>query len=190
MLTNNINSSIEALISPSLLPDTVTCSSTYITIDRASKDFIYPPSDTPNLLLNLLTTEPVTIIPAPDNATSRIIASSIYIRNNSTTVPTTVTIRYKITEPAVAYFGIVTIELPEESTLCYEPETGFKIITKSGGLTLDKSYVGLGNVDNTSDLNKPVSIATAAALAAAATRQRRGSEGQCCHWRAGLCPIA
>lgn len=164
MLTNNINSSIEAFINPSLLPGTVTCSSTYITIDRASKDFIYPPSDTPNLLLNLLTTEPVTIIPAPDNATSRIVASSIYIRNSSTTLPTTVTIRYKITEPAAA-FGIVTIELPEESTLCYEPETGFKIITKSGGLTLNKSYVGLGNVDNTSDLNKPVSTATAAALA-------------------------
>ena len=35
---------------------------------------------------------------------------------------------------------------------------------KTGAVTLDKSDVGLGNVDNTSDLNKPVSTATQNAL--------------------------
>ena len=35
---------------------------------------------------------------------------------------------------------------------------------KTGAVTLDKSDVGLGNVDNTSDLNKPVSTATQSAL--------------------------
>lgn len=35
---------------------------------------------------------------------------------------------------------------------------------KTGAVTLDKSDVGLGNVDNTSDANKPVSNATQAAL--------------------------
>ena len=36
---------------------------------------------------------------------------------------------------------------------------------KTGAVTLDKSDVGLGNVDNTSDLNKPISTATQSALA-------------------------
>lgn len=35
---------------------------------------------------------------------------------------------------------------------------------KTGDVTLDKSDVGLGNVDNTSDVNKPVSTATQSAL--------------------------
>jgi len=35
---------------------------------------------------------------------------------------------------------------------------------KAGDVTLDSSDVGLGNVDNTSDLNKPISTATQAAL--------------------------
>jgi hypothetical protein len=35
---------------------------------------------------------------------------------------------------------------------------------KTGAVTLDKSDVGLGNVDNTSDANKPVSTATQTAL--------------------------
>lgn len=35
---------------------------------------------------------------------------------------------------------------------------------KTGAVTLDKSDVGLGNVDNTSDVNKPVSTAQQAAL--------------------------
>ncbi len=36
--------------------------------------------------------------------------------------------------------------------------------SKTGIVTIDKTDVGLGNVDNTSDLNKPISTATAAAL--------------------------
>lgn len=35
---------------------------------------------------------------------------------------------------------------------------------KTGAVTLDKADVGLGNVDNTSDLNKPISTATQSAL--------------------------
>jgi 2-phospho-L-lactate guanylyltransferase (CobY/MobA/RfbA family) len=38
------------------------------------------------------------------------------------------------------------------------------IATKADTSTLTKSSVGLGNVDNTSDLNKPISTATQAAL--------------------------
>lgn len=36
--------------------------------------------------------------------------------------------------------------------------------TRTGTVTLDKSDVGLGNVDNTSDVNKPISTATQTAL--------------------------
>ena len=39
---------------------------------------------------------------------------------------------------------------------------------KTGNVTLDKSDVGLGNVDNTSDLNKPISTSTQSALNAKA----------------------
>jgi hypothetical protein len=39
---------------------------------------------------------------------------------------------------------------------------------KTGNVTLDKSDVGLGNVDNTSDLNKPISTSTQSALDAKA----------------------
>lgn len=41
--------------------------------------------------------------------------------------------------------------------------------TRTGAIVLDKTDVGLGNVDNTSDANKPVSTATAAAIAAHTT---------------------
>ena len=37
-------------------------------------------------------------------------------------------------------------------------------IVGSGDITIDKSFVGLGNVDNTSDVNKPISTATQTAL--------------------------
>lgn len=40
---------------------------------------------------------------------------------------------------------------------------------KPGAVTLDKTDVGLSNVDNTSDANKPISVATQAALDAKAT---------------------
>lgn len=41
---------------------------------------------------------------------------------------------------------------------------------KTGAVTLDKGDVGLGNVDNTSDANKPVSTAQAAAINAKVTK--------------------
>lgn len=40
----------------------------------------------------------------------------------------------------------------------------FSVAGKTGFVTLDSSDVGLGNVDNTSDLNKPISTATQSAL--------------------------
>jgi hypothetical protein len=42
----------------------------------------------------------------------------------------------------------------------------------TGVVTITKSHVGLSNVDNTSDINKPVSTATAAAIAAAIAARR------------------
>jgi len=52
--------------------------------------------------------------------------------------------------------GSVYIEIsPSEVT---------SVAGKTGAVTLEKSDVGLGNVDNTSDLDKPISTATQAAL--------------------------
>ena len=45
-----------------------------------------------------------------------------------------------------------------------EVNTVNSVAGKTGNVTLDKSDVGLGNVDNTSDMNKPVSTATQTAL--------------------------
>lgn len=45
-----------------------------------------------------------------------------------------------------------------------EVNTVNSVAGKTGNITLDKSDVGLGNVDNTSDMNKPVSTATQTAL--------------------------
>ena len=44
--------------------------------------------------------------------------------------------------------------------------------TKTGAVTITKGDIGLGNVDNTSDANKPVSTATQAALDGKASRRR------------------
>lgn len=48
------------------------------------------------------------------------------------------------------------------------------VASKTGAVTLVKGDVGLGNVDNTSDANKPVSTAQAAALVAKATLTAKG----------------
>ena len=53
----------------------------------------------------------------------------------------------------------------------YDPGAGFPVTSvagKTGAVTLVKADVGLGNVDNTSDANKPVSTATLTALNAKA----------------------
>jgi hypothetical protein len=65
----------------------------------------------------------------------------------------------------------VKIVFPADITAAlsdYVPKTR-KVNNKAltGDISLDKSDVGLGNVDNTSDANKPVSTAQAAAIAAA-----------------------
>jgi hypothetical protein len=44
--------------------------------------------------------------------------------------------------------------------------------TKTGAVTLAKGDIGLGNVDNTSDANKPISTATQSALDSKASRRR------------------
>jgi hypothetical protein len=49
---------------------------------------------------------------------------------------------------------------------------------RSGTVTLANADVGLGNVDNTSDANKPVSTAQAAALATKVTYPTGGVDGQ------------
>lgn len=121
-------------------------------------------SDQTTLLTGTLSTEPVTIVPLPDTASYRNVLEGLFVYNPSAST-VTVTVRYKSTDAVPVYHIIARIDLPAECTLSYEQQTGFKVTTKSGGLTLDKSFVGLGNVDNTSDASKPVSTATAAALA-------------------------
>jgi len=49
-----------------------------------------------------------------------------------------------------------------------------KVAGKTGDVALAKGDVGLGNVDNTSDANKPISTAVAAALAGKATSTQGG----------------
>ncbi len=51
-----------------------------------------------------------------------------------------------------------------------QKNTVTSVASKTGAVTLTKSDVGLGNVDNTSDANKPVSTAQAAAIAAKADK--------------------
>lgn len=50
--------------------------------------------------------------------------------------------------------------------------------TRTGAVTLTKSDVGLGNADNTSDANKPVSLATQTALNSKEPSVTAGSTGQ------------
>lgn len=68
------------------------------------------------------------------------------IGDGSTNVAFTTTLRTKLT-------GVVDILANVRS-----------VAGKTGAVTLAKGDVGLGNVDNTSDLNKPISTATTAAL--------------------------
>jgi len=64
-----------------------------------------------------------------------------------------------------AYVEIsATIALGELSTTAYRGDRG-KIAYDHSQVTHDKALVGLGNVDNTSDMDKPVSTAQAAAIA-------------------------
>lgn len=56
-----------------------------------------------------------------------------------------------------------TIALGETSTTAYRGDRG-KIAYDHSQLTHDKTFIGLGNVDNTSDANKPVSTAQQTAL--------------------------
>ena len=56
-----------------------------------------------------------------------------------------------------------SLALGETSSTAYRGDRG-KIAYDHSQVTHDKNLVGLGNVDNTSDLNKPISIATQTAL--------------------------
>ena len=67
------------------------------------------------------------------------------------------------TRKTYRWSGSVYVEIsPSEVT---------SVAGKTGAVTLDKSDVGLGNVDNTSDLDKPISTATQTALDAKFDRQ-------------------
>lgn len=66
--------------------------------------------------------------------------------------------------------GDVTVDVPTK-TSDLTNDSGFltsapvtSVAGKTGAVALDKSDVGLGNVDNTSDANKPISTATQTAL--------------------------
>jgi len=62
-------------------------------------------------------------------------------------------------EPASTLANWVELRTPTDAVL--------SVAGKTGAVTLAKADVGLGNVDNTSDANKPVSTAQAAAIATA-----------------------
>jgi hypothetical protein len=55
-------------------------------------------------------------------------------------------------------------QLSSWTELQYPTAPVTSVAGKTGAVTLDKNDVGLGSVDNTTDLNKPVSLATQAAL--------------------------
>ena len=59
-----------------------------------------------------------------------------------------------------------------------EVNTVNSVAGKTGNVTLDKSDVGLGNVDNTSDMNKPVSTATQEALQGLANATQTALNGK------------
>lgn len=61
----------------------------------------------------------------------------------------------------------VTTSLSDSDKFIVETSTGTKAVSRSvlrEATTITKEDVGLGNCDNTSDLNKPISTATQAAL--------------------------
>ena len=80
-------------------------------------------------------------------------------------------------QSGVLYFNTVAVEMrvftpPSTWTAVYTPVSGYATITyvNSSIAALTKASVGLANVDNTSDANKPVSSAQATAIAAKASK--------------------
>jgi hypothetical protein len=71
----------------------------------------------------------------------------------STATQSALDLKYDASNPA----GYITLAQVPESTVT-------SVNTKTGDVVLDKSDIGLDQVDNTSDLDKPVSTATQAAL--------------------------
>ena len=73
-----------------------------------------------------------------------------------------------------AHFGVKHLVLTGDADA-----GGFTIHNLNlAGLNLTKASVGLGNVDNTSDLNKPISLATQAALDLKEDEIAAGTTGQ------------
>jgi hypothetical protein len=67
----------------------------------------------------------------------------------------------------VIYLALNTNKLYRYNGMGYvviSPSEVTSVNTETGAVVLDKTDIGLGNVDNTSDLNKPISTATQTAL--------------------------
>lgn len=76
-------------------------------------------------------------------------------------------------ETGVIYLALNTSKLYRWTGITYaeiSPSEVVSVNTKTGVVVLAKADIGLGNVDNTSDLNKPISTATQTALNALDTR--------------------
>lgn len=77
--------------------------------------------------------------------------------------------------PGGTYYKNLSLKLGETSSTAYRGDRG-KIAYDHSQVTHDKTLVGLGNVDNTSDLDKPISTATQNALVdGLATKLNKGS---------------
>ena len=74
--------------------------------------------------------------------------------------------------PPVGTSGIIYLALNTNKLYRYNgmgyivisPSEVTSVNTETGAVVLDKADIGLGNVDNTSDLNKPISTATQTAI--------------------------
>jgi hypothetical protein len=89
------------------------------------------------------------------NGAIRTVATGALTIAKDITRETTISVPVYTLQPPTVAFG-------EQGTAVYS------VAGKTGTVTLDKSDVGLGNVDNTSDASKPVSTATQTAIDTAA----------------------
>ena len=98
-----------------------------------------------------------TVVHSHDELYSADLSKRIELQNDGTLVSTGATTK-TFTLPSASG----TIATMDDITGSVAGVTS--VNTRTGTVTLDKSDVGLGNVDNTSDANKPISTATQTAL--------------------------
>lgn len=124
------------------------------------------------LTLNDGTTVDVDVAPIVDNLLTDTLRDSIESKKvaDVTSTSTGITVTYTdgtTSSIALAEGGDVNVNL---DTVAYDKATKVFTYTLTDGtkktvtLDIDKSDIGLGNVDNTSDINKPISTATQTAL--------------------------